>query len=209
MWNGLYLEADQTIFKPDHHSEIFAFRAIDILPDNGKILDLGCGSGAIGLLIKKQKPQIKVTFSDINEQALLDTTNNIIQNGFTEQDFVLMKSNMFQDIPLEEKYDLIIGYLPFNNFLYMFRIKNNRLHALTSHIVGNDSDELLLLKDLIITGKQYLNQIGHIFFKVKNDQQLVILADLMQQNNYTYEMFSSIYDEEGKKTLVDATFLGD
>lgn len=208
MWNDLYLEADQTIFKPDDCSETFALKALTILPKGGKVLDLGCGSGAIGLLIKKQDSQKEITFSDINEQAITDTTNNIIKNNFSIEDFVLIKSNMFQNIPLK-KYDLIIGYLPFFNFLYMFRHKTNRAHALTSYIVGNDSDALLLLKDLIITGKNYLTKNGHIFFKVKDNEQLLILIDLMEKNDFIYELFSSPDDEQERKILVNATYLGD
>lgn len=208
MWNDLYLEGDQTIFKPDRHSETFVLRALNLLPNGGKVLDLGCGSGAIGLLLKKKDPNKEITFSDINEQAILDTKNNIIKNNFQEEDFKIIKSNMFENIP-EQKYDLIIAYLPYLNFLHMYRRKENVVSPLTSFIVGNDSDELILLKELLINGKKYLIQNGHIFFKIKNNEQLFILSNIMKENNYSYELFSSESNEEELKLLVDATYLGE
>lgn len=40
------------------------------LPLKGKVLDLGCGLGYIGILLKKYQPHLEVTMADINERAV-------------------------------------------------------------------------------------------------------------------------------------------
>lgn len=59
---------------------------IKTIPEiNGKVLDLGCGYGAIGITIAKLNPLCKVTMIDINERAVELTEKNIslnkVENG--------------------------------------------------------------------------------------------------------------------------------
>ncbi|MBO4537376.1 MAG: methyltransferase, partial [Erysipelotrichaceae bacterium] len=37
---------------------------------SGRILDLGCGIGYIGIMLKKHFPEIELTMSDVNEAAV-------------------------------------------------------------------------------------------------------------------------------------------
>ncbi len=50
-------------------------------PKEGKVLDLGCGWGPVGIILKKFRPGIQLSFSDINsralEQAKVNYNNNI------------------------------------------------------------------------------------------------------------------------------------
>ena len=51
------------------------------MPDlSGKVLDLGCGYGAIGISLAKLNPNAHITMVDINEQAVELAVRNIEQN---------------------------------------------------------------------------------------------------------------------------------
>lgn len=72
---------------------------------NGKILDLGCGYGVIGIVLKDLNPTLQVTCSDINPRAVDLTKENAIHNhvevktivsdGFTDihDDFNIILTN--------------------------------------------------------------------------------------------------------------------
>jgi 16S rRNA (guanine1207-N2)-methyltransferase len=62
---------------------------------NAKILDIGCGYGAVGIVIGALQPYVSVTMSDINERALALAKRN---SEFNEVNATLLKSYLFENI---------------------------------------------------------------------------------------------------------------
>ncbi len=55
---------------------------LDALPDlHGRVLDLGCGWGAIGVTVGKKYPDTDVTMADVNHRALALAKDNAEKNG--------------------------------------------------------------------------------------------------------------------------------
>lgn len=54
---------------------------LDALPDtlSGRILDLGCGWGPVGICVGLENPDAQIVFSDVNERALSLTKANAAQ----------------------------------------------------------------------------------------------------------------------------------
>ena len=51
-----------------------------IIPDSGRLLDLGCGYGVVGIAIAKSNPNLEVWMTDINERAVILTKKNLKLN---------------------------------------------------------------------------------------------------------------------------------
>ncbi|MEM2955981.1 MAG: methyltransferase [Candidatus Pacearchaeota archaeon] len=93
---------------------VFAKRKIDkgtlllankaIINDNWKILDLGCGYGAIGIAIAKSNSSVNVIMSDINKRAVMLAKENILLNKIRNASVI--HSDLFQNI--NEKFDSIL-----------------------------------------------------------------------------------------------------
>ncbi|OOF52106.1 16S rRNA (guanine(1207)-N(2))-methyltransferase [Rodentibacter genomosp. 1] len=79
-------------------------------PIKGKVLDLGCGAGIIGSLIKKTNPQSTVIMTDINAMALESARKTLSENQLEGEVFA---SDVFSNI--EGKFDLIISNPPFHD----------------------------------------------------------------------------------------------
>lgn len=73
-----------------------------------KIIDLGCGSGVIGITIKKTFPDAIVTCLDISEKALMVTKMN---SKNLKAEINIVKGDMLKGIT--EKYDIIISNPPY------------------------------------------------------------------------------------------------
>jgi len=66
-----------------------------IIKEGFKILDLGCGYGVIGIVLKKIFPKTEIVMSDINERALALSRINAKLNN---TDVEVIKSNIYDNI---------------------------------------------------------------------------------------------------------------
>ena len=76
---------------------------------NHRILDLGTGSGALGIILALLNPDVKVDLADICPKALKVAQINVNRHGL-EQRVKCIQSNLFQNI--KNKYDFIITVPP-------------------------------------------------------------------------------------------------
>ncbi|SEQ71957.1 16S rRNA (guanine(1207)-N(2))-methyltransferase RsmC [Basfia succiniciproducens] len=76
----------------------------------GNVLDLGCGAGVIGSMIKLKNPQTKVTMTDIHAMALASAERTLLENKLSGQ---VLASDVFSHV--EGKFDLIISNPPFHD----------------------------------------------------------------------------------------------
>jgi len=71
--------------------------------EKGRVLDLGCGIGVVGILLKKSIPSIDISFSDVNERAVALTKKNLRKHKLKAK---VTKSDGFEKIT--EKFDVIL-----------------------------------------------------------------------------------------------------
>ena len=101
------LVSDNGVFsknKVDEGSLAF-LKVIVPLRLSGKILDLGCGYGTIGLTIALTSPEARLDLADINTRALALCEKNAEKLGVSHRVTVL-QSDIYQNI--EGKYDSIV-----------------------------------------------------------------------------------------------------
>lgn len=72
------------------------------------VLDLGTGTGAIGLALKSQRPQWKLTLSDISKSALTVAQANAQSLNLHVQ---LVRSDLFDQ--LDQQFDVIVSNPPY------------------------------------------------------------------------------------------------
>ena len=77
------------------------------LPLNGKLLDLGCGLGYMGIMLKKYHPELDVTMADINQLAVMLAEEN--SRLYSQNNRVLL-SDGFSNIA--DSFDIVITNPP-------------------------------------------------------------------------------------------------
>ena len=107
--NGLHISlwTDNGVFSKSRVDEgSFAFLKV-LLPLNlsGRILDLGCGYGTIGLTIALSNKEARVDLADINTRALALCEKNAKELGLS-QNVTVLQSDIYQNI--EGPYDSIV-----------------------------------------------------------------------------------------------------
>ena len=81
---------------------------LEALPEPaGRVLDLGCGWGAVGVLMGKRCPKAEIVMTDINRRAAELARHNLAQNGVTAQVF---DGDGFENVPGD--FDMIVTNPP-------------------------------------------------------------------------------------------------
>lgn len=148
---------------PRPETELLIDEAITTLQNisNPKVLEIGCGSGVVSIVLAKKVKNISITATDISDIAIKTTKINITKHKQTKNIKVL-KSNLFENVP-QQKFDMVISNPPY--------IKNDiKLHKSLSFepnialYGGKKGDELLkkIIKEFFLLDVRYLVcEIGH------------------------------------------------
>lgn len=160
------------------------------------VLDLGCGSGCIGLTLKLEAPNIDVTLSDISEKALKVTKDNQDKLDICA---TLILSDLFEHI--DRKFDIIVSnppYIPEDEEV-MNIVKKEPEIALYGGKLGLDFYE-----KIIKSAKNYLKDDGLLAFE-HGYQHAKPLFDLVKQY-YPKSVIVQIKDLAGKDRFTFVRF---
>lgn len=164
---GLELYVDESVLIPRFETEELVDYSIKLIKElftEPKVLDLCCGSGAIGLSIKSKIPNAIVKLSDISKDALVVTQKN---SNNLNLDVEVIESDLFNNI--NEKFDCIISnppYIKTNEEIESIVKDNEPKIALYGGKDGLDYYRRIL-KDI----KNYLNDKFIISFEIGETQK--------------------------------------
>jgi release factor glutamine methyltransferase len=80
------------------------------LPEEARILDMGCGSGVLGLTLAAELPAARVTLADLSADALALSRENAARLEIGNAEFV--ESDLFSALG-DRTYDLVVANLPY------------------------------------------------------------------------------------------------
>jgi 16S rRNA (guanine1207-N2)-methyltransferase len=79
------------------------------LPEKGRILDLGCGIGVIGIVAASMNPHLDVIMTDINKRATQISKENVKHHGL--KNVKVLTGNLYEPV-YNEKFNVIISNPP-------------------------------------------------------------------------------------------------
>lgn len=166
---GLKFIVNKNVLIPRFETEELVEQVVeytkDLNKDKIKILDLGCGSGAIGLTLKSILKDSEVTLTDISKDALevakLNANNLNLNVTFIESDW-------FSNVKLE-KYDIIVSNPPYIRTDEEIEeiVKNNE----PSLALYGGVDGLDCYRKILANIKPYLNNKFLIAFEIGESQK--------------------------------------
>lgn len=113
--------------------------------ESPNILELGTGSGAIALALKKHKPRSRIMATDISQQALQVAESNALKHRL-EIDFV--SSDWYRKVAAESTFDIIVSNPPYiaanDPYLSQGDLPAEPLRALSSGVTGLEALESII-----------------------------------------------------------------
>jgi release factor glutamine methyltransferase len=187
---NIELKVAPGVLIPRPETELLVELTIDHIESSGKktpkILDLGTGSGAIGLALAKNIPNAQVTCVDVSAEALKIAQENAGLLNLNSVKF--LQSNWFDGLasstpPENCVFDVIVSNPPYipagDHHLSMGDLRFEPSSALT-----DDHDGLMAYRAIFKEAPAYLAEDGFILVEHGFDQSKQV-RELLQGQNYT------------------------
>ena len=164
---GYTFKVNKNVLIPRFETEELIENTLKLLNKKDiSILDIGTGSGCIGITLKKELPLSKVTIVDISKKALKVAKKN--SKGLNIE---IKKSNIFSNV--KDKYDLIISNPPYISYeeKIMDIVKNNEPHI----ALYAKNNGLYFYEEMLKNCYKFLNKEFIIAFEIGYKQKNAII----------------------------------
>ena len=173
---GLDFYVDERVLVPRADTEIIVAKAIE-LSGGGKIADICCGSGCIGLSVLKNVNGATADMFDISEGACEVSRENVRRLGLSERANILRQDVFSPDfLSHGEKYDIIISNPPY--------IRTEVIKGLSAEVksepyiaLDGGDDGLVFYRCLLDVCPKALADGGAIIFEIGYDQAADVTAE--------------------------------
>ena len=179
---GRTFKVNPHVLIPRADTEILIEKALSKINahDLYEILDLGCGTGIIGITIALERPLSNVTLIDQSEHAIQNTKENQTLHQVTN--IMIQKSDWFSALD-QTRFDVILSnppYLEDNDPHLSQGLEDEPLDALVSGPTGIEA-----IQYIIENAKNHIKPSGWLFIE-HGYNQAIILKDLFEKNGYQH-----------------------
>jgi len=122
----------------------------EVLSDDGAVLDIGCGTGLLSLMLAQKQARIQIDAVELDAAAALQAAENIAQSPWSNR--IRVFNLDIRNFRTERKYDLIICNPPFfqNSLLGPDDLRNQARH---NHTLSYQDLFLVIAKHLSGAGR--------------------------------------------------------
>ena len=127
-----------------------------ILPEKGKVLDMGCGCGVIGTAIASMRPKLRVTMVDVNPLAVKLAVENIEDNEIPNAE--AFQSDLYSNLD-DRLFDTIVSNPP---LAAGYKVIFPLIEGAADHLKQGGSLQLVLRKGVNAIPKRMKEVFGNV-----------------------------------------------
>lgn len=165
---GRTFRTDRRALIPRPETERLVEEALAVIPigQTFQVIDVGCGTGCIGITLKLERPEASVTLADVSEEALSLASENAIA---LKADAACLHADMLKPLP-GGPYDVIASNPPYINGADMAGLAASvREHEPHLALYGGE-DGLVFVRALALRAAESLKPGGWLFIEIGYDQ---------------------------------------
>lgn len=161
----LHFKINDNVLLPHFETQEVVMQTIEFIENlfNGKgnLIDLGCGSGVIGLTIKSKFNNLQIDMIDISNNALEISEENA---KLLNLNVDIYKSDMLKNV--KNKYDIIISNPPYESLKYKPTLDNEPSISLYA-----ENDGLYYFETILKSARENLNDKYMIVLEIGDYQK--------------------------------------
>ncbi len=165
---GRTFRTDRRALIPRPETERLVEEALAVIPMGQpcQVIDVGCGTGCIGITLKLERPDASVTLMDVSEDALALANENAMR---LHADMAFVQADMREPLP-GGPYDVIVSNPPYISGPDMAVLPANvREHEPHLALYGGE-DGLEFVRVLALRAVESLKPGGWMFVEIGYDQ---------------------------------------
>ncbi len=136
------LQITPGVLIPRPETELLIDRAAGLIEEHNiaKLVEIGVGSGAISIVLARKFPQLKITATDISDEALRLARQNIERFGLSDR-ITLLKSHLMDEVKTDA--EMVISNPPYIADGFVLDKNVGQYEPHTALFGGEKGDELL------------------------------------------------------------------
>lgn len=165
----LHFKINDNVLLPHFETQEVVMKTIEyiekLFSGKGNLIDIGCGSGVIGLTIKNKFKDLKIDMIDISNKALEVTKENA---NLLNLNVDIYKSDILKNV--KNKYDIIISNPPYESIKYKPTLDNEPSISLYA-----ENDGLYYFEEILKNAKEKLNNKYMIVLEIGDYQKKSVI----------------------------------
>lgn len=197
---GRKFYVNKGVLIPRQDTEILVEKAINIVKDKKietpKILDIGSGSGVIGITMALEIENSKVLGIDVSDVAIEISNKN--REILKAKNIKIIKSNLFENVSFKE-FDMIISNPPYIARDEIDVMSENTLTWEPEEALFAENEGLYFYNEICDKGYEYLQKEGYLLFEIgyKQGEKVKMIME-----NKGYKEIEIIKDLQGLDRVV-------
>lgn len=167
---GLELFVDESALIPRFETEILVDEILKLDYKKDKILDIGCGSGAISLALADNLRKSQIYGIDISKEAINLSKRN--KEKLNLKNVKFYESDIFSNVK-EKNFDIIVSNPPYIDDADMKTLEKELSFEPQNALYGG-KDGLFFYREIIENSLDYLSEKGVMAFEIGYNQMEII-----------------------------------
>ncbi len=176
---------------PRPETELLVEKIIELpLSGDAKIAELGAGTGAIGISVLKEKPQLRWIGYEKSDEAYQFLKGNLSDHDGMGKRFIPILGDFFEKAPFLAPFDVIVAnppYIPSREIGFLSKeVRKEPRLALDGGVDG-----FHFLERLIDLSSSALKLKGWLICEFGNGQEIK-LKELLSQHSFSFQFFDDL-----------------
>lgn len=158
---GIDFYIDERVLSPRVETEVIVEQVVNNAPKGASLIDIGTGSGAIAISIAKNRPDLKITATEVSADALEVAKLNAGKVLGKAHKIKFEMSDIWNSV--DGKFDIVVTNLPYVSESYRANMKPEVLKEPAIALFGGKTDGLDLYRRFYKDLNAHLNKPAWIY----------------------------------------------